>query len=144
VLRLEKIFLKDIMIKDPYTIDVHEPFGLVWDIFRLRKVRHLPILINDRMLVGIITLTDLYRIISPQKTPQGNLLYDLAELNKYELKKEMTSNPVALAPDDTIGKAIAVMVEKKHGCVPIVDETNYLLGMVTKGIVLEAISKYFI
>ena len=132
------------MIKKPHTIGEGEPFGLVWDLFRLHNIRHLPVLTPERKLVGIITLHDLYRVISPQRTPGGSLLYDLSELNKFSLKKEMTKKPESLSPEDTIGTAIDLLGKKKFGCIPIVNDNGILKGLITRTKILNAIAKYFI
>ena len=142
-MQLQKVLIKDIMIPEPYTIDVHEDFAVAWDIFRLRKIRHLPILINDRLLTGILTLSDLYRTISPKKTRTGTLIYDVKQLNSFKLEEVMTSKVYTLSPEDYMGKAIDLMVEHSCGCLPIVNETNYLEGIVTRGQVMKVAAKHF-
>ncbi|MBF0216270.1 MAG: CBS domain-containing protein, partial [Candidatus Omnitrophica bacterium] len=87
---MHKILAKDIMVAQPYTIDINEDFAVAWDIFRLRKIRHLPVLINGRLLIGVLSLTDLYRLISPHSTKTGTLIYDVNELNRFKLKEGMT------------------------------------------------------
>ncbi len=144
MVKLEKLFLKDVMVKEPFTIGIDEPFGLVWDIFRLHKIRHLPVLLNDRLLVGMITQRDLYSLISPQKTPGGQLLYNLNELNAFVLKDVMTREVLAFGPEDLLGVAVDAMVKKNIGCIPVVDNTNYLLGVITRSTVLKLVSQHVV
>lgn len=43
----------------------------------------------------------------------------------------MISNPVTIRPTATVGNALAMMAEYKIGGIPVVDENNYLVGIVT-------------
>ncbi len=133
----KKIPLEKIMVTKPFTIGIDEPFSRVWDIFKLHRIRHLPVLDSKRIIKGIITHNDLYRIISPRKTIEGNLIYDKAELDRFILKHVMTKNVSVLSPDDTLGKIIELMATKKYGCIPIVDKSKYLIGIITQVDVLK-------
>ncbi len=130
------------MISKPFTIGINEPFSRVWEIFKLRRIRHLPVLDKDRKLEGLITQRDLYRITSPRKTTDGNLIYDKGMLDSRILKHVMTKEVVTLSPDDTLAMAIDIMVVRKYGCIPIVDEQKHLLGIITQIDVLRTISKH--
>ena len=141
---LHKILLKDVMVSKPFTIGEDEPFSRVWDIFRIHKIRHLPVLDNARHLKGIITQRDLYRTISPYKTMDGNSVYNKTDLDRYILKHIMTKEVVVLSCNDTLGKAIEVIVQSKYGCIPIINKDRYLEGIVTQIDVLRAIAEHFI
>lgn len=43
----------------------------------------------------------------------------------------MISNPVSIHKDKTVGQALAIMAEYKIGGIPVVDENNVLVGIVT-------------
>jgi CBS-domain-containing membrane protein len=141
---LKKILVKEVMVTKPITIGVEEPFSKVWDMFKFHKIRHLPVIDDERKLQGIVTQRDLYRMISPRRTMEDNLVYDKAELDRFILKHVMTKEVMTLKPDDTLGRLIDMMVRKKFGCIPIVDDKNYLVGIVTQIDILRAIAKYFI
>ena len=121
MVQLRKILLKDVMVTKPYTIRVDEPFSRVWDKFRRYRIRHLPVVNKSRQLQGIITQRDLYKIISPRKTMDGNFIYDRAELDRYILKHVMKKKVTTLSPNDFLGQAIDIMVNFKYGCIPVID-----------------------
>jgi len=54
----------------------------------------------------------------------------------------MTSNPVAIAQDVSMDVAIDLMVEKNISGVPIVDEENSLIGLITEYDVLQFCGKH--
>ena len=133
------------MIKDPVTIDIAEPFSRVWDIFRMKKIRHLPVINNKRELRGIITQRDLYRTVSPRKkVEEEGLFYRKEDLDQFLLSRVMTENPTTLSQDQTLGHAIDMMVNKRYGCIPIVDNDKKLLGILTQIDLLRAVATYFI
>ena len=132
------------MTKNPITMGIDEPFSCVWDKLRNNRIRHLPVIDKDRKVVGMVTQRDLYRIMSPRKTMDGNYVYDKAELDKFILKHVMRKKLILLSPEDTIGKAIDIMATTKYGCIPITDNKNILKGVITQIDVLKAIAKYFL
>ena len=139
------ILLKDVMVTKPYTLNIDDHFSTVEEYFHLYNIRHLPILDKDGILKGIITQRDLYRIRSPRKTmEEGEEVYDKVDLNGFILKYVMTKDPVTLHPEDTLAEAINVMVTQKYGCIPIVNDENKLLGIVTQIDVLRAVAKEYL
>ncbi|MDD5440333.1 MAG: CBS domain-containing protein [Candidatus Omnitrophica bacterium] len=145
MIELKRILLQDIMIIDPFTLNIDDPFSFTWDMFTTREIRHIPIINDDKTLAGIITIRDLYRIISPRKNmDDGGYFYDRETLDRYILRKVMTKDVFTLKPQDTIGKAVRVMAERKYGCVPVVDTNNRLVGIVTQIDILKTIAGYFI
>lgn len=141
---LHKVFLKDIMVKKACTINIDEPFSRVWDILRSLSIRHLPVVDDNGILKGIVTQRDLYRIVSPHKTMEGELVYDKMDLDRHILKYVMTKDVVTLSPEHTLRHAIDLMINSKYGCIPIVDDNNCLLGIITRVDALKAAAEYFI
>jgi acetoin utilization protein AcuB len=43
----------------------------------------------------------------------------------------MTTRPLTLAPDDELQDAVELLLEEKIGGVPVVDESEHLIGIVT-------------
>ena len=136
--------LSEVMTSNPFTIGINEPFSRVWDKLKTHKIRHLPVLDSDNRLRGIISQRDLYRVISPRKNTEGNFIYDKEELDRCILQHIMVKDVKTLAPDDTMGRAIDLMVRKKYGCIPIVDSDNVLKGIITQIDILKKVSQYFI
>ena len=139
-----RILLKTIMTKKPYTININEPFSDAWDMFKTYDIRHLPVVDDDGILKGIVTQRDLYRIQSPRVALEGELLYDRATLDSHILKTVMVKEVFTLLPDDTLGAAIQAMARERYGCIPVVDEHKYLVGIVTQANIFKAIAEYFV
>ena len=128
---MHKMLLKEIMTKDPVTLNIDESFCRVAQIFQEKDIRHQPIVNSQGLILGIISQRDLNRIASPQKGPNGEYLYDQGELAKYILKQHIIERVVSLSPEDTLETAVEIMAEKKLGCIPIVDPDGKAVGIVT-------------
>ncbi len=129
---LNKVTLQEIMVSRVIAIREDEPFSRVEEIFREKRIRHLPVVNRDFKLVGIISQRDLFRITPPRKDDEGKLIYDKDILDGYILKNVMTKNPFSLTPNNTAADALLAMVDKKFGCIPIVDQFKTLVGIVTQ------------
>ena len=49
---MKNILLRDIMTKDPVTLNIDEPFCTVAEIFQKRDIRHLPIVNAQGQILG--------------------------------------------------------------------------------------------
>jgi len=123
--------LKDIMILNPVTLNIDEPFFKIAQIFQEKGIRHLPIVNSQMEIVGVMSQRDFNRITSPKKNERGEYVYDMDALAKYMLQQYIIQEVITLRPEDTIESAVELMAEKKLGCVPIVDEKRRVVGIVT-------------
>ncbi|MGD8372817.1 MAG: CBS domain-containing protein [Syntrophobacterales bacterium] len=126
--------IRDIMVTELVTLHVDEELSLASDIMNLARIRHLPIVEGDR-LVGIISQRDLFK--ASLASVMG---YDYAEtrdhLKSVSIREAMVENVITVTPDAGIQEAGKIMLEKKIGCLPVVQE-NRLVGMVTETDILR-------
>jgi len=142
---LNKIYIKDMMIKKPHTIGIDEPFSRVWEIMQAQRIRHLPVIDECRKVRGIISQRDLYRTVSPRKkVEEEGLFYPKEVLDQFVLRNVMITEIYTLTPNDTLGSVIDLILKKKFGCIPIVDEDGTLAGIVTQIDILRAVAQYFV
>jgi len=91
------------------------------------KIRQLPV-VKGKELVGIITDRDLLSFLS------GSLLASPEQRElalKTRVREIMTSDPITVGPDDDLEEAVELLIEEKVGGIPVVDETEGLVGIVT-------------
>jgi CBS domain-containing protein len=121
--------VKDIMVKEVATLDVDDELSLANDIMRLGRIRHLPV-VSGESLVGIISERDLFRSSLAQALGYGNK--DTREVMKtLHIKDVMVKQVVTISPDTELKDAVALMVERKIGCLPVVQD-NKLQGLITE------------
>lgn len=138
---MKDIPLKTIMVTRIFTAHMEDPLSAVEAKFRLHGVRHLPVVDDKNRVVGIFTLRDLSRCLSPRKTEEG-YRYDSEQLDRFILKHVMTQDPLVLSPEDTLMHAVDIMARDKFGCIPIADTRGVLLGIVTQIDVLKFFARW--
>ena len=110
--------VRDVMSTDLVTVRPAESVRRAYEIMRDRRIRHLPVIENDR-LVGILSDRDLRPILlSPGLTGAS-----VAEL--------MSEGPTTITPDTSVEDAASLLVVRKIGCLPVV-EGERLVGIVTE------------
>ena len=110
--------VRDVMSTELVTIRPAESARRAYEIMRDRRIRHLPVIENDR-LVGILSDRDLRPILlSPGLTGAS-----VAEL--------MSEALTTIAPDASVEDAASLLVVRKIGCLPVV-EGERLVGIVTE------------
>jgi acetoin utilization protein AcuB len=117
----------DVMTRDPLTVSPSETVGQADEILTDNRFRQLPV-VQDSELVGIITDRDIRSFLS------GSLLTNLDAREKAlntKVREIMTTDPLTLSPDDDLQEAVALFVEEKIGGMPVVDETEGLVGIIT-------------
>ncbi len=121
--------VQDIMATELVTLHVDEELSLASDIMNLARIRHLPIVEGER-LVGIISQRDLFK--ASLASVMG---YDYAEtrdhLKSVAIREAMVKEVVTVEPDAGIQEAGRIMLEKKIGCLPVV-QGGRLVGMLTE------------
>ena len=107
-------------------------------LMRDKGVRRLPVLDAGGRVVGIISDRDV-RDASPSKATTLDMYemhYLLAEIRAKDI---MTKHPVTIKPTDTVEKAAMVMLDKKIGGLPVVDESGAMVGIVSEQDVFKAL-----
>ena len=138
---MKDIPLKDLMVTKVFTAHVEDPLSAVEAKFRLHGVRHLPVVDDKNRVVGIFTLRDLTRCLSPRKTEEG-YCFDAEQLDRFILKHVMTKDPLVLNPDDKLIQAVDIMARDKFGCIPVADQGRVLRGIVTQIDVLKFFARW--
>ncbi len=121
--------VKDVMVKEVATLDVNDELSLANDIMRLGRIRHLPVVDGPR-LVGIVSERDLFRSSLAQALGYGTkATRDL--MKTLRIKDIMVAQVVTIAPETDLKDAVQLMVNKKIGCLPVV-EGDRLVGLITE------------
>jgi CBS domain-containing protein len=117
----------DIMTARPITLRPSDTMQQAEEIMDENKIRQLPV-VKGTELLGIVTDRDIRSFIG------GRLLSAPDEREKAmstPVTTVMTTKPVTLAPDDGLEEAIELLIEEKFGGIPVVDEEEGLVGILT-------------
>jgi len=117
----------DVMTKDPLTMTPTETIGQADELMNTNKIRQLPV-VQGKDLVGIVTDRDIRSFLS------GSLLEGVEareEALNTKVREIMTTEPMSVSSDDDLQEAIELMIDEKIGGIPVVDEAEGLVGIVT-------------
>ena len=122
------IFAKDIMSKNIHTINLKLSVSEAMRQMKHLKVHHLIIRGLDALeIVGLISDRDLLRSFNQQGANQKSI-------------KEVMSKEVLLCHTDTEIRLIAkVMIDESVSCIPVMDDTQQLVGIITRTDLLKCI-----
>lgn len=139
-----------------------DTISYVSGVLRENKISGAPIVDDDNKVIGIISEGDIMRLIEVH-SPNLNLIlpapFDLVELPvrmRLELDELsegvakaasvmvgeiMTKEVVTIKKDASISDAAAVMDSHDINRLPVVDENDKLIGIVTRGDIIGALGK---
>lgn len=125
------MFVRDRMSSDPVTVTARTPFQDALKIMREHKFRRLPVVDDAGRLKGIVSERDLlYASPSPATSLSVWELNYL--LSKLDIEEIMTQDVVSTTPDTPIEDAARQIVDNKIGGMPVVDEDNRVVGVITE------------
>lgn len=141
--RLHSIPIKEFMTKNPIVLTPGETMADAYEKMKNHQIRHLPVVNENKELVGIFSDRDLHHASFPRETESG-WYYDKERLKMINLNHFMTKDPVTLMPESTLKEAAEIMARTRFGCLPIVSPgTRQLVGIVSYVDVLREIAKHF-
>ena len=125
------------MTPAPITVTPSTAVPKVQGLMRHRRIRHLPVL-EDGRLVGIITDRDVRTVDPSPATSLGpgerHYLFE-----RLTVRAVMTRPVLTVTPGDSLAEAVRLMLENRIGCLPVL-EGQRLVGILTGVDVLRAFS----
>lgn len=124
------MYVKDHMTADPITIDPNVTLSRALEIMGSHKFHRLPV-VKDGKLVGLIT-----EGLVNESSGKDSTSLSIYELN-YLLSRTyagdiMIKDVVTISPDAWIEEAAETMLEHEINVLPVVDEKNHVVGIVTE------------
>ncbi|HEY7166212.1 MAG TPA: CBS domain-containing protein [Candidatus Binatia bacterium] len=124
--KYEETKVVDIMTKTPITVTLGDTIGQADEIMAENRIRQLPV-VRGRELLGIITDRDIRSFLSGSSSE----LATRERVLNTSVGDIMTTDPITLAPDDDLEDAVELLIEEKIGGIPVVDDTEGLIGIIT-------------
>jgi acetoin utilization protein AcuB len=110
--------VRDVMVSDLVTVRPGETARHAYRLMRDHRFRHLPVVENGHLL-GILSDRDLRPVLlSPT-------------LGRARVRELMSEDVTTVTPDAPVEEAASLLVVKRIGCLPVVDEGR-LVGIVTE------------
>lgn len=130
---LEQVMLEKLVVVEP-----HESLRYLTSLFDARETHHI-LVMESGVLLGIISDRDLLKSIHPNTFSDIASTTELNVLNKTA-NQVMTAKPICIHQSKSIIEAGELMLEKGISALPVVNDVNKVLGLVS----LKGIVSYFV
>ena len=132
------MLINDCMTRHPVMVPPSMAASEAQKVMVENKIRHLPVVEHGKRLVGLITASSF--------ALQADAL---SSLNLWEISRSLADVKVAqimvkrrdvvtIAPNRTAERAAAMLTENAIGCLPVVDDENVVVGIITEHDLLSA------
>ncbi len=124
------MLVKEWMANEPIVVDENTSIMKATQIMKENNIRRIPV-VRDGRLIGIISDRDI-KEAAPSKATSLDVheLYYL--LSEIKIKDIMTPDPITLRENDSVEKAAVIMLENRISGMPIVDDDNHVIGIITE------------
>lgn len=122
--------VRDIMSSPVFAVGHTDNLKVVEDLMEWKHVRHLPVVAENEKLVGLITHRDLLRACVSSIAGISRQEQD-ALLRGIPVQEIMKADVLTVAPEADAKSAARLMLERKIGCLPVVDGQR-LVGILTE------------
>jgi CBS domain-containing protein len=120
------------------TINLAAPLSDALALMREHDVRRLPVVIDTGELRGMITQGDIRGADIMRVAGLDPL--DIAQaLRRVKVYEVMTPSPLAITPETGLREAAMLMIENKFGGLPVVDDQNRVIGIITESDLFETL-----
>jgi len=128
-----------VMTTDVVSVEESDSLSNLLESMQALRFRHLPVTDENR-LIGLVTERDLLRLSTSDLLPH-RAQQDRALFLRFRVRDVMVRDVVTVAPDTTLAAAGKLMLDKRLGCLPVVNAANELVGIVTSSDFVEAVVK---
>ena len=130
------VTVRTLMTQNPATLDRNETLDIPDTIMNLGRIRHMPV-VEDGKVVGILSQRDLFRSALIVALGFGRKTTS-ALIKTIRVKEVMTKPAITITADAAVSDAARLMIEKKIGCLPVV-ENEKLIGLITETDILRSV-----
>jgi len=123
------MLVRDRMTPDPITITADATMKEALELVRSKPFRHLPVLDRDKKLVGIVTEKSLL-YASPTSDASLSSFEVNYILSHTKVGQVVQGDVVTVEPDLPLEEAARVMIDRRFGCLPVVEKGD-LLGIIS-------------
>jgi len=118
------------MSRDVHTVKRNDELAIADELMKQERVRHLAVLDEDGEVCAVVSQRDLFRGALLRSLGYGSRAEELV-LRQVAVKEAMSAEIQTTTPDTPIADAARLMIERKIGCLPVI-ENGRLVGIVTE------------
>lgn len=128
-----RLTVRDVMTQRVYRVGTEDTVQTVLDLVSQHKLRAVPVVGEDREVLGMVTDRDLLRYLLPGVQKQGA---SVASLREARVRDVMSRSVICVSEDQALAEVAGVMVSKDVERLPVTNEGK-LTGFLTRGDILR-------
>ena len=125
------MFIDKSMTRDVVTVSPEAGILAAQTLMAQNRIRHLPVVVEDDILVGIVTDRDIRSAMPSSVLSETEKAAEERRLAAMKVQDIMTANPVTVSPAQTLEDALMMMQNLKVGAFPVVDQAGKLEGIIS-------------
>jgi sulfide:quinone oxidoreductase len=141
-----EMFVEDVMTRNVISVLKYDSVVHAAHILSEKNISGLPVVDRENNVIGIITQADILSIVGMRKEHTFKDLLKhilgerLPERKIGDIVADIMASPaVTLPPRANIAEAAQIMDEKKIRRLPVVDDGNKLIGIISRADILKAV-----
>jgi len=132
------MFVSRSMTRKVITVNPETTIFEAQELMAANRIRHLPVVVADNKLVGIVTDRDLRSALPYRYFKEGISPAETESLKNLRVKDIMTQKVITIPPAYTIQDALMVIQNSRVGALPVVDDAGRLQGIISVRDLLRA------
>jgi acetoin utilization protein AcuB len=125
------MFVSKSMTKKLITVTGETNILEVGKIMKDHKIRHVPVVDDAYILLGIVTDRDIRSAMPSVASEDFNSKEERDKLSGLKVKEIMTTNLVTVSPRYTLQDVLLLFQKHHFGALPVIDDNRVLLGIVS-------------
>jgi acetoin utilization protein AcuB len=132
-----KLKVADIMTREVCTVLEEDNLDSVLTLLAPYRFRHVPV-VDGKRLVGILSQRDLLQLTSQGRDRSSAArARETRVLEQTFVRDVMNEKVITAAPDTSLAAAARLMLEQRVGALPVLDEDQQLVGIVSESDLLR-------
>jgi CBS domain-containing protein len=129
-----RLTVRDVMTQRVYRVGPDDPVRDVLDLVAEHRLRAVPVVSDDRGVLGMVTDRDLMRFFLP--VVQRTAGESVKTLKETRVREVMSRSVICVSEDQALAEVMSIMVTKDLERLPVVSEGK-LTGFLTRGDILR-------
>jgi CBS domain-containing protein len=129
--------VREVMTKTPLSVNTRTTVAQAWEVLQSMDVRHLPVVNEDRELVGIVSDRDFGT--TPWPNLEMNQVFGPRRIRlEQPVTAIMSADVISTDPDADLRDVVDLLLDNKIGAVPVTSPEGHVVGIVSYLDVLRA------
>jgi acetoin utilization protein AcuB len=131
--------IENLMNKKLVTLSMDSTLSEAKEVFEKQNIHHLLITDDDGLLAGVMTDIDLYKNLSPTVGTNQETHRDTALMQK-KLHQIMARDLITSQAQLPLNEAVLLFYDNNISCLPVIDEQNKAIGIITWRDILKVLA----